>query len=575
MATTLAKAYVQIIPSAEGIQGSIENVLGAESKRAGLSAGTSIVSSLKKVIVGAGLAKVLTSSLMEGAKLQQSIGGIETLFKSSANKMKQYAQDAYKTAGISANTYMEQATSFSASLLQSLGGDTAKAAEAANQAIIDMADNSNKMGTSLELIQNAYQGFAKQNYTMLDNLKLGYGGTKSEMQRLLADAQKLTGVKYDLSNLNDVYSAIHVIQNQLGITGTTAKEASTTFSGSLMAMKSAAQNLLGNLMLGESITPSLKGLVTTTVTFLFKNLLPAVGNIVMSIPTVIAEGIPLILEEGKNLVVSLINGIQNQFPAILDSGTQSLTKFINGLLNNLPSLLNTAGTLMINLVNAIINNLPLIWESSYTIMFTIVSGIVRNLPKIIETGITLVGKLAAGLIKGIPNVVGKVATIYSNIRNKFKSMDWLGIGKNIISGIVRGLRNAIGSLVAAAKSAAKQALNGVKSFLGIHSPSKVFDTEVGKMISLGLAQGIDNNTKAVTDSMENLGNITVDMAKNDISNFSNFRPSATMTSELNGITLVIHQTTELDSKPLLEKTSEYTLRKLGNRYEAVLKGSGR
>ena len=199
---------------------------------------------------------------LEGADLQQSIGGIETLFKDSAEKVKQNAANAYRTAGMSANEYMELTTSFSASLLSSLGNDTSKAADIADMAMTDMSDNANKMGTDMERITDAYQGFAKQNYTMLDNLKLGYGGTKTEMERLLADAQKITGVKYDINNLSDVYSAIHVIQGELGITGTTAKESAETFSGSLASMKAAFKNVLGNLSLGEDIGDELFALIT-------------------------------------------------------------------------------------------------------------------------------------------------------------------------------------------------------------------------------------------------------------------------------------------------------------------------
>ena len=212
MATELAKAYVQIIPSAKGIGKQIGDEIGGESSTAGTSAGNKLCNAIKGVIATAAIGKALGAALTEGAALEQSIGGIETLFKDSAEKVKANAAEAYRTAGMSANQYMELTTSFSASLLQGLGGDTAKAADIANMALTDMSDNANKMGTDMELIQHAYQGFARGSYVMLDNLKLGYGGTKEEMERLLADAQKLTGVKYDISNLSDVYSAIHVIQ---------------------------------------------------------------------------------------------------------------------------------------------------------------------------------------------------------------------------------------------------------------------------------------------------------------------------------------------------------------------------
>ena len=291
MATDLGQAYVQIVPSAKGISGSIRGQLDPEASSAGISAGNNIAGSMIKVIgsaiAAAGIGKLFSAALSEGADLQQSMGGIETLFKGSADKVKKYADEAYKTAGLSANDYMQNVTSFSASLLQSLGGDTEKAADKANMAMVDMADNSNKMGTSMESIQNSYQGFAKQNYSMLDNLSLGYGGTKTEMERLLTDAQKLTGVKYDINNLSDVYSAIHAVQEQLGITGTTAKESASTFSGSLQSMKSAFSNVLGKLALGKSIGPELNALAETTSTFLFKNFFPMVDNILKGLPTMI------------------------------------------------------------------------------------------------------------------------------------------------------------------------------------------------------------------------------------------------------------------------------------------------
>ncbi|MBZ1354017.1 PblA [Streptococcus sp. LPB0406] len=295
MATELGKAYVQIIPSAKGISGMIQKELGGEVASAGTSAGQSLGSkmmgALSGVIAAAGIGKAIGASITEGAALQQSIGGVETLFKTSAGKVRAYAEEAYRTTGLSANAYMENVTGFSASLLQSLGGDTNKAAETANMAMIDMSDNANKMGTSMESIQMAYQGFAKQNYTMLDNLKLGYGGTKQEMQRLLADAEKLTGVKYDINNLSDVYNAIHAIQENLDITGTTAKEAASTFSGSFESMKAAAQNVLGKIAIGENVTPALQSLLETTKTFLFGNFLPMIGNILSGLGVVLTHGL--------------------------------------------------------------------------------------------------------------------------------------------------------------------------------------------------------------------------------------------------------------------------------------------
>ena len=335
MATEIAQAYVQLIPSARGITGKIQSILDPEASAAGQSAGqslgSSLVSVMTKVIAAAGIGKAFSAAISEGAALQQSLGGIETLFKGSADKVKGYANEAYKTTGLSANAYMENVTGFSASLLQSLGGDTSKAAETANMAMIDMSDNANKMGTSMGSIQLAYQGFAKQNYTMLDNLKLGYGGTKQEMERLLNDAQKLTGVKYDINNLSDVYNAIHAIQENLDITGTTAKEAASTFSGSFESMKAAAQNVLGKLALGENILPSLHALLKTTSTFLFDNFLPMVGNIFSGLGLVLTEGISQIASQlfgdaFGSAVYSQLSRVTGVFQTFFDMIFGSLSK---------------------------------------------------------------------------------------------------------------------------------------------------------------------------------------------------------------------------------------------------------
>lgn len=322
MATELGQAYIQIMPSARGIKDMIKKELGSEIPQAGQEAGESLSSKMlsvaKKAIAAAGIGKFFSASLTEGANLQQSLGGIETLFKGSADTVKKYANEAYKTTGLSANAYMENVTGFSASLLQSLGGDTRKAADVANMAMVDMADNSNKMGTSMDRIQDAYQGFAKQNYTMLDNLKLGYGGTKTEMQRLLADAQKLTGVKYDINNLSDVYQAIHAIQENLDITGTTAKEAATTFSGSFASMRAAAQNVLGKLALGEDIMPSLHQLFETVKTFLVGNLIPMVWNVLKGIPQVLAAALGELMHTlfGDYIGESIMNDLYDVFDKV-------------------------------------------------------------------------------------------------------------------------------------------------------------------------------------------------------------------------------------------------------------------
>ena len=359
MATELGKAYVQIIPSAKGISGMIQKEMGGEVASAGVSAGESLGSKMmgavSGVIAAAGIGKAIGASINEGAALQQSLGGIETLFKGSADKVKGFANEAYKTTGLSANAYMENVTGFSASLLQSLGGDTDKAAETANMAMIDMSDNANKMGTSMESIQLAYQGFAKQNYTMLDNLKLGYGGTKQEMQRLLSDAEKLTGVKYDMNNLSDVYSAIHAIQENLDITGTTAREAATTFTGSFESMKAAAQNVLGKLSLGEDIKPALQALMETTSTFLFGNLIPMIGNILKQIPTLILGGIKGVF---SGIFGEGLGSIMGGIVTALGSAFLAFKAFsvVSGMLSGIPAVLTTIKTAVTGLFTAMSAN---------------------------------------------------------------------------------------------------------------------------------------------------------------------------------------------------------------------------
>lgn len=336
---TLGKAYVQIIPSAKGICGMLKKELSGEAEQAGDSAGKSIASRIKSAILGAGIGTALgmafKTAISEGAKLEQSIGGIETLFKESAGQMKKYAQDAFKTAGLSANDFMEQATSFAAGLISSTGGDTQKAAEIANMALIDMSDNANKMGSDMESLQNAYQGFAKQNYTMLDNLKLGYGGTKEEMRRLLEDAQKLTGVKYDIDNLSDVYSAIHAIQNNLDITGTTAKEAKTTFTGSFNMMKASAMNLFGYMATGMDLGPAIHDLVSSAGVFIFDNFLPMIGQVAVEIPEVLYEGlkaaIPKAIKAGKEFIENFGKSISEEIPAL------------SGIFDNLVPLIEAVG----------------------------------------------------------------------------------------------------------------------------------------------------------------------------------------------------------------------------------------
>ena len=551
MATELAKAYVQIIPSAVGILGRIQKEIEPEADSAGSSFGGKMVGMIKKAIAAAAIGKALSASISEGAALEQSLGGIETLFKDSADKVKANAAKAYQTAGMSANDYMELTTSFSASLLSSLAGDTSKAADVADMAMVDMSDNANKMGTNMEDIKNAYQGFAKQNYTMLDNLKLGYGGTKSEMERLLADAQKISGVEYNIDNLSDVYSAIHVIQGQLDITGTTAKEAATTISGSFNQMKAAAKNVMGEIALGMDVGPALNELANTIITFAVGNLLPAVWNVISALPSAIitfvtalgpqlfaavsglipqiasgiTTGIPTLYQSAMQLMDQFNIGIQEQLPILLQKGVDFITNIVNGILQNLPQVITMAGNvityfantiismlptilsagarLLLRLVNGIINNLPQIAQAAATAIVRFVASIGQNLPQILQSGITIIAKLAAGLIRAIPNLVGQIPAIISAIVNAFTSQNWGSIGINIISGIASGLRSAAHMLWDAVKGVLGGFKENVLAFFGIHSPSR-WGMFVGEMIDTGIANGLTGNTSLISNAAEEL-----------------------------------------------------------------------
>ena len=298
-----------------------------------LKSGLSTAAKVGAAAIGAastGIAALTKSSIDGYAEYEQLVGGVETLFKQSADVVQQYAANAYKTAGMSANEYMETVTSFSASLLQSLDGDTTAAAEKANLAITDMSDNANKMGTSIEMIQNAYQGFAKQNYTMLDNLKLGYGGTKEEMQRLLDDAEKLSGQKFDLSSYGDIVDAIHVVQTEMGITGTTAKEASTTISGSVDSAKAAWQNLVTGIADGNADVGELTDNFVESVETAAGNILPVVDTVIENLLNVLEEKGPDIINGGARLFGKIAAGAIKSIPTIISSIPDIIDAIVQG-----------------------------------------------------------------------------------------------------------------------------------------------------------------------------------------------------------------------------------------------------
>ena len=463
----LAKAYVQIVPSAEGIQGKITEALGGEPAAAGDAAGQSLgaqlVGTLKKVIAAAGIGKIISDSINMGGALQQSLGGVETLFKDSADTVKEYAAQAYRTVGLSANDYMEQTTSFAASLLSSVSQDTNAAAQLANMAMVDMADNANKMGTDMQDIQNAYQGFAKQNYTMLDNLKLGYGGTQAEMQRMLNDATKISGVKYDLGNLADMYSAIHIIQQEMDITGTTAKEAATTLTGSFAAMKAAAENVMGNWSTGADLTEPLQALADTAQTFLVDNLLPMIGNVLAGIPEIVYSLVPELLQTGTELLSSLAQGFTEGIPEFFSTALPQLLAFTDQLRDNAASFVDAGLNLITQLLNGLIAGLPDLIAYVPDIIINICSIINDNMPKILGEGVAIIVQLVVGIVKAVPDLLANWKKILQAVLSVISAINWLNIGKNILTGVANGVKSMGTSMLNAFKGGFSSALAWIKS----------------------------------------------------------------------------------------------------------------
>lgn len=444
--TDLGKAYVQIVPSAQGIKASIQEVMGKpleeQADNSGSTFGSMLISKIKGAITIAGIGKFLSASLTEGGALQQSIGGIETLFGNSANVIKKAAQTAFKDAGVSANTYMEQTTSFAASLVSSCGGNTAKAAEIAKRAMVDMSDNANKMGTDLQDIQNAYQGFAKQNYTMLDNLKLGYGGTKTEMARLIKDAstykdsqEKLNvSVKDGDMSFSNIANAISVVQDHMKISGTTAEEASTTLTGSFGMVKASVQDFLGALSTGDGVWRTFKNTVSSLGTFIVGNLLPMIGNIGSSI-------------------VSILTNSFNNMPGILDA----IQKFASNIAAQAPQFIKSGFELLNKLADGIISALPVMIAKIPTIISTFANIINDNAPTILICGVKLIGKLALGLIQAIPTLIANIPKIITAIVDVWSAFNWINLGKMAITGLGNGIKALFGFL----KGTGKEALDTV------------------------------------------------------------------------------------------------------------------
>jgi phage-related protein len=487
MASSIAQAYVQIIPSAEGIKGKLSNIMGGPSTQAGTEGGKKLGLGMFKAAIktmGAiGIGKALMATITEGGKLQQSLGGIETLFKGSAGKVKAYAEQSFRTTGLSANAYMENVTSFSASLISSLGGNTKKAADLANTAMVDMSDNANKMGTDMQTITQTYQSLARGNYAMLDNLKLGYGGTKSEMERLMKDAEKLTGEHYTVGDFADTVKAIHAVQKQLGITGTTAKEAATTLTGSFSSMKAAAQDLMGNLAIGKNVMPQLQNLGATAKTFLLGNLIPMIGNIVGQIGTLILQHGPKFLASGAQFLANLAKGFETGFPQLISKIVPLLSQFLKGLQTNFPKFASAGVQIIVSLAKGILNALPIIIAALPGIIKALVQYLISMWPAIKAAGAQLFRGLGEGLKAALPAILGAlgqavlgilgaiggaIAGVWNGIKARIVSV--INVIKSVIVGVWNGIKSATSTVWNGIKSVIGGAINGAKAIISKFKP---------------------------------------------------------------------------------------------------------
>lgn len=528
--------------------GAEKDIKGLSSKLGSLAkTGATVITGL---VVAASTAVVALAglSVKQYAEYEQLVGGVETLFKDSSKLVQRYAANAFETAGLSANEYMSTITGFSASLLQGLGGDTKKAAEIGNQAVTDMSDNANKMGTDMTMIQNAYQGFAKQNYTMLDNLKLGFGGTKEEMQRLLVEAEKISGVKYEISNFSDIIEAIHVIQNEMGITGTTAKEAATTIEGSFNMLKSAWANILTGMAsdtenfddlvndlvyslqaFGGNILPRIK-IAINGVTELFKSLVQELPSLINSVlPELVNSGIdiiknlisgiqaalPSLANSTLGIIMSLVNGFLALLPQILSLGIQFIIQLGQGIAQSLPTLLPVIINTVIGLYDMMIDNIGIIIDVGIQILMALVQGLVNalptliqevprlinefsnalyaQLPKILKAGIDIILMLVKGLIQSIPIIISNLPQIIMAIVNVFTLFNWANIGKNLITSIGSGIKSMISNIGAIAKLTAENVVTGIK---GIFSSGGSIGSNLISWIANGISGSIGNLVQA-------------------------------------------------------------------------------
>lgn len=445
---------------------------------------------------------------------EQLEGGVQKIFGDDVAKtVIANADEAFRTAGLSANQYMEQVTGFSAALIQSTGSDTARAAQIADMAIKDMSDNANTFGTDISSIQNAYQGFAKGTYTMLDNLRLGYGGTKTEMERLLKDASKISGIKYDISNLDDVYSAIHVIQEEVGIAGTTFAESEGTIQGSVGRLKASITNLFTGLGRAGSDVGALVGNVSEALGMVFQNVAPVIQQLVAYIPTVagqimasLGEMMPTMLETITQLFSQVLETLVGLLPQLMPFAVEAITTVASTLIENLPQIIEAAIQIIISLIQGISQAIPQLAGMIPTIVTTVASVIIQNLPQILDAGVELIGALIEGILSMAGQLFNDVLSFIAEnlirpVKDKMDEGD--SLGKALVEGLWAGISGMAGWLWGKLTGWASDIIGHIQKGLDVGSPSK--ETEwIGEMMAKGLAKGLTENTGLVNGAWNSL-----------------------------------------------------------------------
>lgn len=543
----LATAYVTLIPSLGGAKGKIGKEVEPEGEAAGddfsngflrtmASLGGKIVGALAAIGVGKAVSDLVRASFDEYANYEQLVGGMQTLYGDAAETVMANAEEAFHTAGLSANEYMETVTSFSASLINSVGGDTERAAALADQALQDMSDNANRMGTDMESIQNAYRGFARGNFTMLDNLSLGFAGTKEGMEQLLAEAERIQAangnmVDYSIDSYADMVEAIHVVQDNMGIAGATAEEAASTISGSIASTQAAWTNLITHLADENADIPALLENVFSSATNVIRNVgqripivlsqmfqaipaaLQGMGDLFAPLVPALLEMAPGLLQSFTTMLVQLANGIPQALPSIIAGAAQLFQGLLLALIQVMPQLTTGLMTALSSLVMMLVENAPnflqgaldmfnTLWQAIITVGPEVLSNLISMIGELLANVLAaapgmlvnagqLLGQLVAAVINAAPDAITAIADLLQQVFDQISDFDLLQAGIDLMQGLIDGIASMAGQVWDAVCGAVQGAVDGALQFLGIASPSKVF-RQIGEYTMEGFAEGIDD-----------------------------------------------------------------------------------